>query len=241
MKKIIYICFVMLLFVIGGCSFPYHYDTWGTNYDNYRIILLVTPDDANVLLDGKFIGEAYEFATREEPLQLHSLNHELVIKKEGYREELINLLDYSTTNITIRLNLMAEKSYYQSQEKKRKVKDLETEMAETAKTGSKPGYVPVPKTEPENVPPLETEKNEDTDMKEELLNVMLEIAPKESSIYLNGKFWGIAPENGIIDNLRLEPGKYTLDIVKPGYHSIKKEFDIKGQDVKLSIKLEKIN
>jgi hypothetical protein len=73
----------------------------------------------------------------------------------------------------------------------------------------------------------------------EPVNVTLQIEPKEAAIYLNGKFWGISPESGTIGNLRLEPGKYTLEVVKPGYQSIKKELEVKDQALKLIIKLEK--
>ncbi|HLP59915.1 MAG TPA: PEGA domain-containing protein [Candidatus Deferrimicrobium sp.] len=234
MKKIGYVCIVILIYVLTGCTFPYPYENWEAGYSDYRVVLLVNPDDADVLLDGKFIGTAYEFASKDAPLRLHSRNHELVIKKEGYNEELINLSAYSTPDITIRLNLSEDRYYSQSQVKKRTGEEVK------AKTTA-PGYKPVPQTEPEKEPPVEmgAEEAEDEGSNVELINVTLEIEPKEAAIYLDGKFWGIAPESGTIDNLRLEPGKYTLEIVKPGYQSIKKELDIKDRDLTLTFKLEK--
>ncbi|MDQ1355009.1 MAG: hypothetical protein QG657_5318, partial [Acidobacteriota bacterium] len=202
-------------------------------YSDYRVVLVVNPDDADVLLDGKFIGAAYEFAAAA-PLRLHSRNHELVIKKEGYTEEVVNLSSYSGPDITIRVKLLQDRSNYQAPAK--------------ARTGEEPKpkpsmseYKPVPKVEPVKEPPTTTEEEmEETSTKKlESVNVTLEIQPKEAAIYLNGKFWGISPENGVIKNLRLEPGKYTLEIVKPGYQSIKKELDVKDQAVKLIFKLEK--
>jgi uncharacterized membrane-anchored protein len=234
MKKIVYSGLVVLILIMVGCTFHFPYDDWDVNYSDYRVILLVNPDDADVLLDGKLIGAAYEFSTAAAPLRLHSRSHELVIKKEGYTEEAINLLEYSRSEITIRVKLLKERPYYRSPEKEN--------VAEAPKPKPEaPEYKPVPKVEPMKEPPVTTddEMEETTGKKVEPVNVTLEIQPKESAIYLNGKFWGISPESGIIKNLRLEPGKYNLEIVKPGFKSAKKELDVKDQDLKLIIKLEK--
>lgn len=234
MKKIVYAGLVVLILIMAGCTFHFPYDDWDVNYSDYRVVLLVNPDDADVLLDGKFIGTAYEFASAASPLRLHSRNHELVIKKEGYTEEVINLSDYSKPDITIRVKLLQERSYYQAPVK-------ESTGVEPKPRPSAPEYKPVPQVEPVKEPPTTTEEEmEETNAKKlEPVNVTLEILPKEAAIYLNGKFWGISPEGGVIKNLRLEPGKYTLEIVKPGYLSIKKELDVKDQALKLIFKLEK--
>ena len=58
------------------------------------------------------------------------------------------------------------------------------------------------------------------------VNVILEVYPEESSIYIDGKFWGISPEGKQIKNLRLKPGKHTLEIVKPGYKTYKKKLNV---------------
>lgn len=223
MKKNFFLFLVGLIFLFSSCTvhFPYGWD--GDHYD-YRVILLVQPDDADVLLDGKFIGEAYEFSNLKSALRLPSRNHELVIKKNGYVEEVIDLYEYSTHDITIRLKLLKDKRHYSSPEKKKKkeVKEVKSEY--------------IAKTEPEKEPPAKVEEDIE---KVKSVNVTLEILPKESSIYLNGKFWGISPESGKIENLRLKPGKYALEIVKPGYKGIKKQLYVKDKDIKISIRLQK--
>jgi hypothetical protein len=204
--------------------FPYD---WDFDYHDYRVILMVEPDDADVLLDGKFIGAAYEFASRKSALRLHSRDHELVIKKQGYTEELIDLRDYSSYDITLRVKLLEEKRRYYASTKKEK---KEEEKAE---------HKYVPKTEPVKEPPVKPEAEPPVKKATSVVNVTLEILPKESAIYLNGKFWGISPESGKIENLRLETGKYTLEVIKPGYRSVKKELEVEDKDLQLSIKLQK--
>jgi hypothetical protein len=146
----------------------------------------------------------------------------LVIKKRGYIEEAVNLYDYSTVDITIRVKLTKDRSSYASSE-------------EPAKDEKPAEYMA--KTEPVQKPPVIEEEEPVT--KVDAVNVTLEISPTESSIYLDGRFWGISPPSGKIENLRLKPGKYTLEIVKPGYKALKKTLDVTDKDIKLSLVLQK--
>lgn len=227
MKKIVYAAVLLLAFTFSACTIHIPYE-WGSEYRDYRIILLVEPDDAEVLLDGKFIGEAYEFSNSSSAMRLHSRDHELVIRKKGYKEEVIDLYEYSTQNITIRLKLLEDKRYYSPK----------VERGERDKKREKPVFKP--KTEPVKEFPAEEKAPPKPEPKmSTVVTVKLEIAPREAAIYLDGRFWGIVPEGGIIDNLRLKTGQYTLEVVKPGYKSYIKKLDVKDQDINLTIKLEK--
>ncbi|MCP4217133.1 MAG: PEGA domain-containing protein [bacterium] len=87
-------------------------------------------------------------------------------------------------------------------------------------------------------PPVEPVEEEEKAFVEPV-PVKLAIQPGEAAIYLNGKFWGISPTDGKIDNLRLKPGTYNLDVMKPGYISLKQVFLVKKETAVLSIKLNK--
>jgi len=70
--------------------------------------------------------------------------------------------------------------------------------------------------------------------------VTLEVSPAESSIYLDGKFWGIAPEGGVISNFNLQMGEHRIEVMKPGYKTVLKIIKVAGQkELKVTIKLEK--
>jgi hypothetical protein len=231
MKNVCYaFLLVSLIVTFSACTFHFPYDYWDWDYSEYRVILKVEPDDAHVLLNGKWIGEAYEFSTNNTALRLTSRSNELVIKKEGYVEEAIDLYEYNTRKVVIRLKLLKDKDYTSPPKSKKPGKKVKPEEAER-----KPGYKA--KTEPEKELPPEPQE----DIKESVkpIDVILEIQPEEASIYLNGTFWGIAPQGGKIENLRLKPGKYTLEVVKPGYQDYKKELEVKEQKLKIFIKLEK--
>ena len=221
---------VSLIVTLSACTFHFPYDYWDWGYSEYRVILKVEPDDAQVLLNGKWIGEAYEFSTNNSALRLSSRSNELVIKKEGYVEEAVDLSEYNTRKIIIRLKLLKDKDYTGPVKPRTPVKKVTPKEAER-----KPGYKA--ETEPELELPPEPQEESMQEIKP--IDLILEIQPQEASIYLNGKFWGIAPRDGKIENLRLKPGKYTLEVAKPGYQDYKKEIEVKEQKLKILIKLEK--
>lgn len=230
MKNVSYaLLIVSIMFAFSACTLHFPYE-WDWDYSEYRVILQVEPDDAQVLLNGKWIGEAYEFSTYESALRLKSRSNELVIKKEGYVEEVIDLYDYYTRKIVIRLKLLKDKDYTGPVTPGKPTGKVKPEAAEKT-----PAYKA--KTEP--IKELPPEPLEESQQQVKPVDVILEIHPEESSIYLNGKFWGISPKDGKIENLRLQPGQYTLEVVKPGYQDYKREIEVKEQKLNLIIKLDK--
>ena len=219
-KTIYYFLILFMVLALFGCTFHIPYEV-EEGYRGYRVVLVIEPDDAKVLLNGRYIGDAYEFSTPESALRLSSRRNEIIIKKEGFIEEVVDLYEYTYRHITINRKLREDKGF---------VREAKREKVKRA---------PTPKTVKEKVVPEEAEEEVKT-AKVELIKLTLEIDPAESSIYLNGKFWGISPAKGKIENLRLKPGKYTLEIVKPGYQPYKKELNLKDQEeLKLTIKLIK--
>jgi hypothetical protein len=232
MKKIFYfsLLIAILMFSFSACTLHVPYD-WGFEASPYRIVLKVNPDDAQVLLNGKLVGYAYEFSTFDSAIRLASRNNELLIKREGYVEEEINLHNYSSHRITIRLNLLKDRDY------RGPIKD-------TSDRSPKPPKPPKPPEKPAEKKPVKKPQPmpEATEFEQDSVkpvDVKLEIAPVESAIYLDGRFWGLAPKSGVIENLRLKPGKYVLSVVKPGYKDYKKIIYVTDVKVDLSIKLEK--
>lgn len=231
MKKVMLMLLIAGLVTISACTihFPYEiYDDFGP----VRVIFRVVPDDAKILLNGKFIGEAYEFSTYESALKLASRNNELVVKREGYVEEEIHLEHYSTNKITVRLTMTPEREY---------IRPRVPEAEPVPRTAEKPetGYTPKTVSEKE-LPPEKVEAEEVEQQPMHMVPVTISISPTETAIYLDGKFWGISPESGKIENLRLKPGTYKIEAIKPGYRTYKRELVIKNQkEVSIIIKLQK--
>jgi hypothetical protein len=231
MKRVVFlmpILLVGLMLIFPSCTLQF--PDWDLEYPEYRVLLKVEPDDAQVLLNGKWIGDAYEFSSWTSALRLSSRNNELIFKKEGYVEEAIDLYKYDTRKIVIQLKLLKDKDY--AGPVKTKPRD---ETVKTAEAGKKPEYQ-AKTLPPKELPPEPPEEK----MFVKPVEVTLEVHPAEASIYLNGKFWGISPKLGKIENLRLEPGRYTLEVVKPGYRDYKKEIEVKEQKLSFIITLAKM-
>jgi len=225
MRKTIYSLSLILVFAFSACTL-YIPPDFDTGYRTYRFILQIEPEDAQVLLDGRFKGEAWEFASYDSALKLRSRQHELIIKKRGYVEEVIDLREFDSNKVTIHVVLKKARPYRRGTPPMRPRETQEGEI--------KPEYIPktVKEKEADEMPMPEAPGNI------KVIPITLKIEPPEASIYLNGKFWGISPTKGDIDNMRLKPGKYILEVVKPGYKNYKKTVILKDQDsLKLFIKL----
>ena len=225
MRKISFLWLVPLVLALSACTIhvPYDMDS-GFDFDSYRITFQVEPDDARILVDGRLVGEAYEFALPESALRLRGRRHEVVVKLEGYREELIDLRQYDSRRFTVRLRMRPLRSAITPPPPP---PVGETEQPEATTVAPRP------------LPPSLDQAEEVSPPQSLATPVHLTILPAESSIYLEGNFWGIAPQSGKIDNLRLRPGTYTLEVVHPGYMAVKKVFEVKDKAVEIVSALKK--
>ena len=210
-----------LLIVIGAlaaCSITVPWDILDED-DGLRVVMRVTPDDADVLLNGRLIGAAYEFSHSGSALRLASRQNELVFKKPGFREESVDLRSYSSRQITLRVNLEME----------------EAAVTKTPAPEDQEAYAA--KSEP--VPALPAEKNLAAEERS-LTQVALTVVPEETAVYIDGKFWGLAPAAGKTIFLRLPPGKYAFAAFKPGYAPLSREIIVpKQEQFELEIALKK--
>lgn len=206
--------------IFAACSFNVPWDTT-EDYDGVRVVMRVTPDDADVLLNGRFIGAAYEFASSGLALRLASRQNELVFKKKGFREEVVDLSSYPSRNITLKVILESAST----PDAAAKVSPPEDQEAYEAKSE------PIP-VQPAEKPVAAEERF--------LTQVTLTVTPEETALYIDGKFWGLAPAQGKTAALRLPPGKYTFSAFKPGFRIYSKELTVpKREKFALAIILEK--
>lgn len=214
MKKIRFLLLVVFFISLGvACTIHFPFDMLD-DLKGVTVVMKIVPDDTDVLLNGKFIGVAYEFSTPGSALRLASRLNELVFKKEGYREESVDLRSYASRTITLRLNL-EERALKDASEAPGK--DLPAQENDAA-------Y----KAQSETPPPLPVDEKTVPEKNRFLATIVLTVTPAEAALYIDGKFWGVAPEGGKIENLRLEPGKYLFEAFKPGYKNYKKEISVPG-------------
>jgi hypothetical protein len=226
MKKISFLLSVLFFISLGAaCTINLPFDMMD-DYDGIHVTMTIVPDDADVLLNGKLIGAAYEFSSVRSSLRLASRQNELVFKKQGYVEEAVDLRSYSSRNIALKINLELQGGKTAGATAVKDIPLQEDDEAYAAETEIPPPPPPAEKTGP-------TEERF-------LTSVLLTITPAETAIYIDGKFWGLAPEGGKIENLRLKPGKYFFEAFKPGFRAYKKEVAVpKAEKFALAISLQK--
>jgi hypothetical protein len=226
MKKISILLPVLFFISLGvACTINVPYDVMD-DYDGVYVIMKIVPDDADVLLNGRFIGAAYEFSSSKSALRLASRENELVFKKKGYFEEAVDLRSYSSRNITLKINLELQTGKAASETAHKDIPDQKADEAYAAETEAPP-------------PPPPAEKQNATEERF-LTSIILTVTPAETAIYIDGKFWGLAPEGGKIENLRLKPGTYAFEAFKPGFNVFKKQVVVPKQEkFALTIVLQK--
>ncbi len=225
MKNISFLTAVLFFIcAFAACSIHVPWDVMD-DYDGVHVVMRVSPDDADVLLNGRLIGAAYEFSSAGSALRLASRQNELVFAKKGFREEVIDLRSYSSRHITLKVNLMKEGT----------PDAAEPAAAEVSPPGDQQAYEA--KSEPQPAQPAEK-----TIAAEErtLTQVTLTVVPEETAVYIDGKFWGLAPNEGKTAGLRLPPGKYAFAAFKPGFAVYNREIIIPRQEkFALAIVLQK--
>jgi hypothetical protein len=223
MKKLSY--FIFILSFIGACaacSINIPWDAMG-DYDGVYVVMRVSPDDADVLLNGRFIGAAYEFSSSASALRLASRENELVFKKKGFREKVVDLRNYSSRNITVKVELAS----------------LESPAAPVAPPSPAAEDKQAYEAKAEPLPPQPAEKPAPADERF-LTSIALTVTPEETAFYIDGRFWGPAPAAGKAIILRLPPGKYTFTAFHPGFKVFSREITVPKQEkFALDIALEK--
>jgi hypothetical protein len=200
--------------VFAACSIHVPWEVLD-DYDGVRVIMRVTPDDADVLLNGRFIGAAYEYAASGLALRVASRENELAFKKKGYREKVVDLRTYSSSRITLKIELAPVSSPAPGAPGAPAAEETGDEQAYEAQSE------PL-KPQPDETPlPVAARF---------LTQVELKVTPEEAAVYIDDRFWGLAPAAGQAIFLRLPPGKYAVAVFKPGYASVTREIVVPKQE-----------
>lgn len=215
-----FLAVMILVGAFAACSIHVPWEMMD-DYNGVRVVMRVTPDDADVLLNGHFVGAAYEFASSAVALRLASRENELLFRKKGYREKVVDLRVHRSRRITLNFALQAE--------------EPGTAGGQDAAPETDQAYV----AQNEPLPPLPAEKPAPA-VEAFLTEVALTVTPEETAVYIDEHFWGLAPAPGKVMFLRLPPGKYVVAAFKPGYALFSKGIIIPKQEkVDLEIALKK--
>lgn len=211
MKRRALLLVLPAILIMTGCAFHIPGPLFEDDYDFYLTVRLdIDPDDAEVFLDGRLIGEAYEFADSDSAIRLSSHNHSLTFRRSGYYETVVDLDEYRGRRIVL-------------------VQKLRALPASSA------SRVIPPKTElPAAVAAAEDKAETATGRFALILNVQ----PAEATIYIDNRFWGISPADGQIGRISFTEPEIRIDVLKPGCKPVHKTVKLTEQGEELKIVLE---
>ncbi len=91
----------LAILFIGGCGLPQE-TRRGVGNEGFLIIQAI-PEDAEIYINGDFVGKAEQF--QKNPLELRSGTHRLEIRKAGYSSEFREIFVGNQSRHTIKVNL----------------------------------------------------------------------------------------------------------------------------------------
>ncbi len=92
---------IVVFFSVLGCGLPQ--ETRRGIGNEGLLVIQATPDDAEVFVNGEFVGKAEQF--EKKPLELKSGTHKLEIRKAGYSSEIREVYVGNQSRHTIKVNL----------------------------------------------------------------------------------------------------------------------------------------
>jgi hypothetical protein len=216
----------------------------------------VSPENAEVYIDGELVGTADDYDGWPSYLWLENGTYDVVFYHQGYRTlaqqitvrsgSLADIEDEMERGDAVRPEDLGPKTH--ERRDARLAEEAEKQAAAEARESSGDGdwrdrirterrqRVPVPPP----APPAE-EDEVDRDLRGEPGHVSLAIEPSDAAVYLDGRFLGTADRLSRHDGpLLVDAGDHEIEVVRPGYGSRKMQFSVKaGESVELDISLNR--
>lgn len=184
--------------------YPHGYPPYGrvfTDWERSRVRLDVSPEDAEVFVDGYYAGVVDDYNGIFQRLTLHAGPHLVEIRKPGYRSLVIELNLYPGQTVTYRAKM--EQS-------------SDGEESRASAVPFAPGY-----EEGAVLPPVDEPSGD----------VKLDVSPDDAAIYADGFYVGIVDDFNGGQHLRLTLGRHHLVFVREGYQTLEVDLSVTREDM----------
>ena len=249
-------------FYLGYGYGGYGYSGYGGygygSYPRYRVEvyprgaldLNIRPKDTGVYVDGYYVGTTGAHDGWPRHLWLEEGTHELIFYKDGYRTVVRNVLVRPDGMVRLQFRMEpgesippAELTRAGERERERASPARRAERREPRPyAGPYRDDAPPPRaaSEPSTAPSATSPPGEPLDLRREAGRVHLAVSPAEASVYLDGRFIGLAGElGGLEEGLLVDPGEHRLEIFHPGHNVEERTLSVSaGEKVDLEIDLD---
>ncbi|MCM2270370.1 MAG: PEGA domain-containing protein, partial [Thermoanaerobaculia bacterium] len=200
----------------------------------------VSPERAEVWLDGRKIGVADDFDGFPNYLWLEKGTYDVVFYRPGFQTIARQYSIYPGLVIDVEDRMEAGEAVHpldlESKSRVRRDERLrrDRERRESA-AGTAPQWAPEERREGAGEPWL--------DARAEPGRLRLEVAPGDASVYLDGRFVGTGDDLARLRaGLLVDSGRHTLEIVRPGYGSVEREVEVEsGEEAELRLELQPLS
>ena len=209
----------------------------------------VTPERAQVYVNGELAGEADNFDGFPDFLWLENGTYDIVLYHVGFQTiarqvtiyggQVIDVNDRMTPGQETMPEELISKSTVNRDERMRRDRETEAEVeAQERAYGEDSGSYGEDEREWRN-----RDNREEIDARGEPGRALLTVHPGDASIYLDGRFLGTGTEiSRLRSGLIVDPGEHEIEVVRPGHQSTNRSFSVQpGQEVELSVELQPEN
>lgn len=218
--------------------YSYYYSPYYPYYTPYSPVVVygdpqgaldlnIKPKTTEVFVDGYFVGTTGDFDGWPRYLWLSDDVHEIILYLEGYETVVREVSVRAGEVIDMRFRMASGPS---------------TPPEEITRFGSAPSPAGAyASTAPPSAAPAPAPSGPpaELDLRTEAGRVQLRISPGEASVYVDGRFVGIAGELAAVrDGLLMDPGEHTLQVFHPGHESVERPFVVEaGETIELKVEL----
>lgn len=241
-----------------GYGYPYYAGPGYYGYPVGSVRTEIKPQSAQIFVDGGYVGKADDYDGWWQRLDLEPGPHRVVFRAPGFQPYLVDIRVAPGQDVHLKYQMVAgndaidqkdmvlPRSEYQNRGYNRPYNrpyppDQRDQQYQRRPPDNQGQYQPMPD---ENQPPEDNDQGyygdnqyQDRDQRP----LILHVEPSDATIYVDGKYYGTANDNGRSEiQVLLPPGNHRIEVVRPGYESFSQDIMVsKDQDNHVNVILRK--
>jgi PEGA domain len=231
----------------GGYVAPYGYSGYYPFFGDVRTE--VKPKEANVYVDGAFVGTVDSFDGWWQRLQLAPGKHRIVFRAPGYVPYAVTIQALPGQDVKIKQQMQPGQDVISESDMMLSEAEREEGNGDRNYDTNRPSSRPRNPSNPygwDSNPNSRNQENSGNSLSMQPQNndrrpLVLRVTPKDATIYIDENYYGTADVNssGTVQVL-LPPGIHKIEIVRPGYESFTQEVKMElNAENKLDVNLQK--
>lgn len=249
----------------GGYGYGYGYPAYSGYYYGYGEVKLdVKPKEAQVFLDGDYVGSVDDFNSWYQKMNVEPGKHRIVIRAQGYQPYSMDLRVLPGQSYKIKQqmhpgndaipqnDMRLPESEYRDQDQGRGQDQGRYQNQERDREYNRGYAQPDQEYQPEdrnqdqynrNVEPYGSDGEQEGYQQNSAGKTMMtfQVEPRDATIYIDGNYYGTADaQNNSEIQVLLADGSHRVEVVRPGYASFSKDILVDNTGThSITIQLEK--